>query len=225
MSFFPYFDDFLRRRLAALSLLPFGSRHTPRYDWAFDAGHGRLQPGKRSPKRADGTRFEEWRFNRIIVRGLLGRLRARGVSCWEVVPEDDVGSFLPERVGRINARRSKLPRVGVSIHANAGPPTLEGDWSTARGTETYHFPGSRQGRALAEICQRHLVERLGRRDRGVRTADWMYVLRNTHIPMILPEIAFFNNPYEVTLLDDPAFQERTIDALEAFVMEVERHGL
>jgi N-acetylmuramoyl-L-alanine amidase len=200
-------------------------QHRQRFDWAIDNGHGSLQAGKRSPVLDDGRQLLEWEFNRRIARPLVARLTARGVSAWLVVPEDEVGAFLNPRIDRIEARQSSLPKVSMSIHANAAKPNLPGGWTTAKGTEVFYYTGSTKGRALAERAQHFLIKHLGRRDRGVKHNRWMRMLQARCVYSILLEIAFMNNPVEVELLLDDDFCGRTVDALEAFVLDVEQNGL
>ena len=64
-----------------------------RFLWCLDNGHGKLTPGKRSPKLKDGNRFYEYEFNRDIVRRIIEQLEEHGLSYYNVVPEVDVDNF------------------------------------------------------------------------------------------------------------------------------------
>jgi N-acetylmuramoyl-L-alanine amidase len=89
--------------------------------------------------------------------------------------------------------------VFVSIHCNSfSTPAPEG-------TETWHFPGSAAGMDLAQHIQRELLAELGRKDRGVRMANY-FVIRYTYAPAALVELAFISNPEEEQLLADHNFQ-------------------
>jgi len=98
----------------------------------------------------------------------------------------------------------------ISIHCNAA------NSPTAHGTETYHYPGSVKGRALAQAVQQELVSATGLADRGVKEANF-YVLRMTAMPAILVELAFLSNPEEERLLATSAFQEKCARAIWAGV--------
>lgn len=76
--------------------------------------------------------------------------------------------------------------VFVSIHANAAAN------AAARGVETYHYPGSPGGQALARSIQHWLAVAGYTVDRGVKTAEY-YVLRETNMPAALVEIGFVTN--------------------------------
>ena len=94
---------------------------SPRYLWLLDNGHGKDQKGKRSPLFSDGSQLLEWEFNRDIVKRMQPALDKAGVQYNVVVPEENVGSFLRERVRRANQQTSPLglSKIFVSIHANA----------------------------------------------------------------------------------------------------------
>ena len=82
----------------------------------------------------------------------------------------------------------------ISIHCNAA------ESSAALGTETYCYPGSSAGNALAKAVQRQIVDSLHTVDRGVKLAipgqNGLYVLNNTSMPAILVELAFISNDHD-----------------------------
>ncbi len=55
--------------------------------------------------------------------------------------------------------------VFVSIHCNSATD------KTAKGTETYHYPGSIQGNGLAKAVHECVISALLRSDRGIKTAN------------------------------------------------------
>ena len=80
----------------------------------IDNGHGAETRGKRSP---DG-RLLEYRENRIIARGIVDALTARGLDASLLVPEETDIS-LPERCRRVNEWCRQLGRrnvILISIH-------------------------------------------------------------------------------------------------------------
>ncbi|RMG31732.1 MAG: N-acetylmuramoyl-L-alanine amidase [Bacteroidetes bacterium] len=200
----------------------------PKFLWCLDNGHGRLQAGKRSPVWADGTQLEEWKFNREIVQRIIKRLDKLGIQYFNVVPEDDVDSFLAERVARANGKDSPLglPKLYLSIHANASVPE-------AKGVETWYYASSDTSKRLASAFQRHLMQALGQetyhwKDRGIRTfvpaEKNFYVLRKTSMPAVLTENGFYTNEEECRQLLDPRVQDLIADAHVAAMVEIEMHG-
>lgn len=225
-------------RESAEGAASFGGAHTPpvtittpRYLWCLDNGHGRLQPGKRSPLFPDGTRFEEWEFNRDIVRRMMPVLDQMGIQYYNVVPEDEVGSFLAERVARANEKDSPLgiPKLFLSIHANAagGMDT----WANgATGLEVWHFPGNQTGLRIASAFQQALMERFPDwRDRGVRShqagsRNIFYVLRNTNMAAVLTENGFYTDETEAAALRTDEVRQRIADAHIAAILRIEQEG-
>ena len=88
--------------------------------------------------------------------------------------------------------------VFVSIHCNSAASDY------ARGVETFSYPYSVGGKAIAGCIQRQIVKSFGKidpafPDRGLKTANF-YVLRNTDMPACLVELAFINNEEDAALL-------------------------
>lgn len=158
----------------------------------IDAGHGIDTPGKRSP---DGI-FREWSWCRDVADIVVQTLNAKGVTCTNVVPEDnDVD--LNTRCKRINAiTRERKDNVHVSIHVNAAGSGK--DWCSARGWQvhTYTDP-SAASRRLANYAYDEAVAH------GFRTRPEspgmhfrpknLAILRDTSCPAILVENFFQDN--------------------------------
>ena len=194
-----------------------------RFLWCLDNGHGKLTAGKRSPKLKDGSRFFEYEFNRIIVKGIIDALKKSGVAHYNVVPEVNVDNFLKGRVLRANNVPSDLPKIFLSVHANAGP----GTWTSASGLETWFFHGSRTGKKLAAVFQQQLVNALGWTNRGIKSqpTKQFYVLQRTNMPAVLTENGFYNNRKEVYQLLDKKIQQKIIQAHVAAILYFEKHGI
>lgn len=204
--------------------------HQPRFLWCLDNGHGSEQPGKRSPKFEDGTQFEEWEFNRDIVRRIADKLDEIGVQNFIVVPEDQVGSFLKERVSRANQQPSPLglPKIFLSVHSNAAGSN---EWrSDARGLEVWHYPNSDSGKPLASTFHRKLLAYLPTwEDRGIKShtsgsSKIFYVLANTSMPAVLTESGFYTHPEEAKLLMQEETRHTIAMAHVAAILKIEQEG-
>lgn len=198
----------------------------PRYVWCLDNGHGRLQPGKRSPLFPNKSQLFEWEFTRDIVKRMVPKLQAAGVQYFITVPETEVSDFLKERVARANALASPmgLPKIFLSIHGNAAGSGA--DWNAAEGLETFHLTGSATGKKIATVFQRYLVGTLPTwRNRGVKDAANFYVLTKTTMPSVLTENGFYTNLKQCTEMLDPAVRQRIADAHVAAIIEIEQKGL
>jgi len=200
--------------------------NTSRYLWCLDNGHGKLTAGKRSPKLSSGERLYEYEFNRDIVKKIIAQLATQGIAYFEVVPEIEVDNFLHGRVLRANNHPSQLKKIFVSVHSNAGPAP-PGKWTTVNGIETWFFHGSRTGKKIAAIFQKHLIEQTNWLNRGIKSqpTKQFYVLRNTNMPAILTENGFFNNETQVYDLMKQTIRQKIADAHVAAILEIEENGL
>jgi len=208
---------------------PPSPEHKARYMWCLDPGHGALTAGKRSPKLAEGERLMEYAFNRDILSRITKQLDDFGIRYFITVPETNVGNFLEERVNRANSLSTSLPKLFVSIHANAGPARTINDWTSdeVRGIETWHYHRSRNGRKIAGIFQRHLIEQTGFRNRHLRSkvTGQFYVLRATKMPAILTESGFYNNRFEVLELMKDSVRDQIANAHVLAIRQIENEGL
>lgn len=200
--------------------------HTPQYLWILDNGHGKKTKGKRSPKWDDGKQVLEYELNRGIVKKIIESLEAKGVKYHNLVPEEEVGNILKTRVARANALhlQSDLPTVYISIHANAGQEDQPGNWSSAKGIETWYYRTSLDGRKIAKVFQKHLISKTKWFNRGVRTGMAFYVLKHTSMPAILTENGFFNNKIEGRKLLEEETRQLIADAHVNAIMEIEKYG-
>lgn len=166
---------------------------------AVDRGHGGRDPG------AVAGGVKESDITGVV--GLLVRdeLRALGHSA-RLVPRASLSGRASE------ANRLKADRY-ISIHANAAANT------TARGIETWFFPGSLKGERLAASVQAAMVMDFpDSPDRGIKEADFA-VLRLTKMPAVLVELEFLTNDHARRQLTDPDCQARYARAIARGVVE------
>lgn len=204
--------------------------HTPRYLWCLDNGHGSQTAGKRSPVFDDGeTQLLEYRFNRDIVARIITKLDEIGVKHFNVVPEVDIDNFLKGRVERANSKKSDLPKIFVSVHANAASAESSQHWAAdnVKGIETWHYHNSKKGKKLASVFQKHLIEKTGFKSRHIKSKanKQFYVLRKTKMVSILTENGFYNNKKEATELMKDEVRQQIADAHVAAILEIEASGV
>ncbi len=205
---------------------------SPKFVWCLDNGHGSLQAGKRWPDPDDGTQLLEWKFNRAIVREIIRQIDDQdlGIQYLNVVPEDEVGSYLRERVSIANAHDHPLglPKIYVSIHGNAAGST------SASGIETWYHLNSAAGKRIASVFQKYIMNELGTdethnwKDRGIRTfspaGKNFYVLRTTNMPAVLTENGFYTNDEERARMNTPEIQKKIATAHLKAMLEIEQNG-
>ena len=168
-----------------------------------DAGHGGRDSGAR------GRYLLEKEVNLDVAHRVAARLMEMGAQT-TMTRESDVFVDLYDRPRLAN-------RIGadlfVSIHCNAMPRR-----NTGRGTETYYY--HMYSKTLGLVMQQELVRALGRRDNGLRWANFC-VTRETSMPGVLVELMYLNNDAEEALLARPdvraAAAEGIVEGLRRYV--------
>lgn len=201
-----------------------------RYLWCLDNGHGQQTRGKRSPIFDDGeTQLLEYEFNRDIVGRIIKELDKHQVAYFNVVPEVDIDDFLQGRVDRANKFRTELPKLFLSVHANAAPARSSKHWSaeSISGIETWHYHGSKRGQKMAAIFQQHLIDKTKFKNRHLksRPQSQFFVLRKTKMTAVLTENGFYNNKREALNLMKDEVRQQIADAHVAAILEIEEKGL
>jgi len=124
----------------------------------------------------------------------------------------------------LNDRAAFAKQVGadlfVSLHANA----LKG--SSASGTEVYYSKKNNSANSaglnsqtLASRLQNNLVSSLGTANRGVKSADFVVIYKNT-VPAVLIELGFMSNKAEHDRLTDEAFQTEAAETIYETLLQV-----
>lgn len=162
---------------------------------ALDDGHGSQTAGKRTPNISGIGVIKENTFNKAVVDLLAVELKRCGITPLLVAPTDD---DTPLSTRTAVANRNKAA-IYVSVHYNAGG---------GAGVETYHYPGSTNGKRLASCIHKYVKGGTEQKDRGVKTANFQ-VLRETSMPAALVEYGFMDDPglKEARLMIDPGFQK------------------
>lgn len=169
-----------------------------------DPGHGGRNPGAQG---VNGVRETDITLD--IAARLAERLRAEGAEV-TLTRTTDVSMGLGARAEVANRRRADL---FISLHANWSPD------ERLHGTSVYicHTCGNQAAsRRLSDAIQGALTTSLGLRDIGVLHENFK-VLRRADMPAVLVETAFLSNPQEAAMLADPAFREKTAQAVAAGV--------
>lgn len=169
---------------------------------AVDPGHGGKDPG------ALIEGYKEKDINLSVALKLRDILTKNGIDVI-MTRDKDKTVDLQQRCDIANQAHANY---FISIHCNSFQDP------SASGTETYAYPGSVDGRNLAQYVQNEIVKMLGTKDRGVKYEKF-YVLKYTDMPAILVELAFMSNPHDLKLLleKDDLFAEAISRGLENFL--------
>jgi N-acetylmuramoyl-L-alanine amidase len=175
----------------------------------LDAGHGKDTPGKRSP---DGS-LREFQFNSVVAELLNSRFKQYENVGIQFTHNYTSDVPLSDRTRLANTWGSDL---FISIHANA----YGSGWNSANGIETYvHTSNPPQAVKVANQIQNQLIDKTGRTDRGVKTANFQ-VLRETKMTAVLVECGFMSNKGECELLKSDHYRNQVADAIEDAVVSV-----
>lgn len=165
----------------------------------IDAGHGGRDLGAsgRQSHEKDLTIRTAKRFSKLVrkncknVEVILTRIGDEYVS-------------LDDRAGMANFFNADL---FMSIHANSAR-----GW--AEGTETFIHPSARGSRSeyLANLIQEQYTYETGRKNRGVKTANFA-VLRQTRMTSVLTEIGFISNKEEEKYIKSKKGQKKIAKCL------------
>ena len=163
-----------------------------------------------------------WSFRVTLTRTTDGRVNtpARDLETWN--PKAD-GSREFSKDGKVDGRDELQARVNVAncgdahTSCDAGHPD-EADLFVSvhnnacgscprTGTFTYYYGPSRPGFRFAERVQAEVVDAVGSRDNGIRTADF-YVTRFTRMPAVLLEGLYVDNDTEAKMLASSTVRQR-----------------
>ncbi|MCM3396770.1 LysM peptidoglycan-binding domain-containing protein [Oceanobacillus profundus] len=169
---------------------------------ALGAGHGMNTPGKRTPA---GER--EWSFNNKVVVAAIKYLNEYE-NATVIRLDDPTGNTDVSLTARTNKANSKGADILVSYHHNANT----GQWGSWTGTETYHYPGSTAGLALARKIHPAIVDAMGLRDRGIKSANF-HMLRESRMPAILVEGGFMDSTIDIVKMRNNTVMDLTGKAL------------
>ncbi|KXZ20548.1 N-acetylmuramoyl-L-alanine amidase [Bacillus nakamurai] len=164
----------------------------------IDAGHGDQDSG------AIGNGILEKDVNLDIAKRLNTKLNASG-ALPVMTRSNDTFYSLQERVNKGATAGADL---FISIHGNAN------DAASANGTETYYDETyqAAASKRLAEQIQPKVVNALGTRNRGVKTAPF-YVIKYSKMPSVLVETAFITSPSDAGKLKQAAYKDKAAQAI------------
>ena len=177
----------------------------------LDAGHGGSDPGK-----IGLNNLLEKDINLAITEKVKKCLEKEKITA-ELTRKEDKGlgttgdgskktEDMQARVKMINETK---PVLTVSIHQNSyeDPET--------HGAQVFYYEGSKEGKMLAELLQKSLIDNVDPQNHRVAKANsGYYILKNTSAPTVIVECGFLSNPEEESLLISAAYQEKLVEALQ-----------
>ena len=169
----------------------------------IDAGHGGHDPG------SIGKRSNEKTHMLNIALHMKPLLEKSG---HKVILTRSTDTYLTLSQRAQIANRNKAD-IFISLHNNSATGT------TATGFETFIFNGnvSNNTRRLQNNVHDTIIKGLNLRDRGKKRANFG-VLRESHMPAVLIEYAFINNPNDEAILinDWRKLAQLTVDGINLY---------
>lgn len=127
--------------------------------------------------------------NRVICNLVIEKLRALGHTAYDCTCND--GTSKKDVLQKIVSKCLKNEvNYDVSIHFNAIAKEAVSDGKN-KGTEVWIYPNSKSYDVAKSVC--YSIADLGFTNRGVKTSDTLYVLKNTKAPAMLIECCFVDD--------------------------------
>jgi len=179
----------------------------------IDPGHGGPDPGVRVPDGQLVWTEAELAFD--LARRLEGRLAAAGMRVHLTRPGAPAAAV--SDLARARLANELGADLFISLHVDGHAS------ARAEGVATYHFGSengtSAVGERLAGLVQREIVARTGMRNCHVHAKTWD-LLRVTQMPAVRVELGYLTSPTDRARLVDPAFRERSVEAIMAAVQRM-----
>ena len=182
----------------------------------IDAGHGGRDAGKTS---ASGIREKD--INLQIALLLKDEMEKAGVQV-VMTRETDEGLYKEsdsnKKVADLKERLSIIKESGcmfaLSIHQNSYRD------EKVKGAQTFYYSSSKDGKKLAEIIQKGIVENIDTTNhRKAKGNDSYYLLKKTSVPLVIVVCGFLSNPDEAMRLTTDDYQRKLVKQITESVME------
>jgi N-acetylmuramoyl-L-alanine amidase len=182
--------------------IPYTKPIFERADVVLDPGHGGSDPG------AVWNGYFEKDFNLVSCRNMKRYLERAGLKV-ALTRDGDYDTTLD---GICKFSNDRNARVFYSKHHNW--------YSTAEisGREYFTFPGSKNGKRLANLIESHVAISTGQSLRRMAETGF-YVLKHTIAPAILDEGGFMTNTGDLALMKDSHWMDRRDFAASLGIIE------
>ena len=182
----------------------------------IDSGHGGADPGKVG---VAGTNEKE--INLAIAKKLQERLEDAQINVIMTRDTDDdlsVESDKSKKKADLERRCDIINSSGadmvISIHQNSYVTPK------AEGAQVFYYKQSAEGKKLAGIIQRHIVNEADTTNKRVEKADsTYYLLLHTNVPAVIVECGFLSNPEEAGRLNSDSYQQKIAGSIYNGLME------
>lgn len=182
----------------------------------IDPGHGGFDPGK-----VGINQILEKDINLSIALKLKNLLEQEGIFVI-MTREEDVGLYketdsnkkLSDMEKRCDIIDESNCDLAVSIHQNSFSS------ASVSGPQVFYFETSAEGKELATIIQRQLIDILKpKKERVEKANNNYYMLKKVKVPSVIVECGFLTNSEEAMLLTEDHYQEKIALAIKNGILE------
>ncbi|MBR6359379.1 MAG: N-acetylmuramoyl-L-alanine amidase [Lachnospiraceae bacterium] len=155
--------------------------------------------------------LNESKEDRIVKNEVIRQLQLMGHTVYDCTVDDgaNASDVLRRIVAKCNAHRVDLD---VSIHFNAGAGDTAGN-GRSTGTEVFIYDSKSTVAKQYALNIVNAIERLGFKNRGVKTNPSLYVLKNTKAQALLIECCFVDDADDARLYDARAMADAIVFGL------------
>ena len=175
----------------------------------LDPGHGGSDPGKVG---VNGVLEKELNLQIAMqVKEILEEKNIQVVMTRTtdemLCPEDSDNRKREDMRKRVEMMNDVHPVLAVSIHQNSyTDPKVSG-------AQVFYYSESEEGKRMAELMQKALLEVDLNNKRAAKANDSYYLLKQTEVPTIIVERGFLSNPSEAEKLKTKEYQESVANAI------------
>lgn len=173
---------------------------------AIAGGHSKAAPG------AKGY-LDEYAENRRIKDALLAEMRKRGHEATDC--SNELSPSLVEMQKEVELANASNAEIFCAIHLNAYETT-----QAKRGVECWYWDGDAMGQKVAASMSAKLADLMGIPNRGAKATRDLYVIANTDMTAVLPEVCFVDS-----MGDTWAYQSVTTEAIASAMAEALEVGV
>lgn len=177
---------------------------------AIAGGHSKACPG------ASGY-LDEYTENRRIKDALVAEMKRRGHAVTDCSNEQT--TQMSEMQREVITANDANADIFCAIHLNAYQDT-----AGERGVEVWYWSGDAMGQKVAAKMAANLAALMGLPNRGAKATTELYVLANTNMTAVLPEVCFVDakgDADKYRSVSTEAIAAAMADAIEAGVGTVE----
>lgn len=143
---------------------------------ACAGGHSKKCPGAR-------CYIDEYTQDRIVNTALMKELKKRGHDVYDC--SNEAATQNAELAAEVRVANKSGAKLFCATHFNACSKI-----SGKRGVEVWYYTGDAMGKKIAEKMSKDLAKLFGLPNRGAKATRNLYVLANTSMCAILPEVCF-----------------------------------